>query len=469
MKKVFFVVFALAFLVFSCDKDDPAPISVSPGELTFEAVPEEGQTLTITAQMAWTISGEENIPWITVDPLSGAGDTTVTVTVIESTSLVDRVAELMLAGEGFGPLTIRITQKGLAPDADITDKLTDPAFRTFCLSNYDTNGDGKLSATEAAAVNRPMNVTAKEIASLAGIEYFVGLTDIKCSDNKLTALDVSKNVKLRVLWCNRNQLSALNVSNNTELNELDFQQNLLTEADVSKNTTLTKLRCSDNQLSALDVALNANLVTLYCDNNPMKSLDVSTNSKLVDLSCGYIGMTTLDVSKNTGLDELSCPGNQLTTLIVSGNTELTALNCSGNVTLSLLDVSKNVKLTNLICGTNRLTSLDISQNTELTNLVCNNNKLTALNVAGNKQLASLNCSENKITALDLTANTELRTLFCNSNALGPELDISKNSKLTSFYGTQNGALTTIWVWQAFNIENPPLSFHKDDKALYQKR
>ena len=116
------------------------------------------------------------------------------------------------------------------------------------------------------------------------------VTHLNCSDNQLTALDVSKNTELTVLYCSKNQLTTLDVSQNTALRGFWCYKNQLTALDVSKNTALQTLNCDDNQLKALDVSKNTVLRGLYCENNQL---------------------TTLDVSKNTILIELNCPGNQI--------------------------------------------------------------------------------------------------------------------------------------------------------------
>ena len=59
------------------------------------------------------------------------------------------------------------------------------------------------------------------------------LTGFNCSGNgaNLTALNVSNNTQLTVLYCQRNQLTALDVSNNTQLTKLScYRNNLSTEA-----------------------------------------------------------------------------------------------------------------------------------------------------------------------------------------------------------------------------------------------
>ena len=108
-----------------------------------------------------------------------------------------------------------------------------------------------------------MDVSGKSIANLKGIEFFKNLTHLNCSNNQLTALDVSNNTALTDLNCNYNQLTSLDVSKNTALEMLYCYDNQLTALDVSKNMALEEMLCYDNKLTALDVLKNTALTILY--------------------------------------------------------------------------------------------------------------------------------------------------------------------------------------------------------------
>lgn len=99
---------------------------------------------------------------------------------------------------------------------DICSKMEDSKFKSFCLSYFDSNNDGKISSEEAVSVKK-MDCENKGITSLKGIEYFTSLTYLNCRNNKLTSLDVSKNTKLVEFWCDYNNLTSLDVSKNTQL------------------------------------------------------------------------------------------------------------------------------------------------------------------------------------------------------------------------------------------------------------
>ena len=128
----------------------------------------------------------------------------------------------------------------------------DPNFRAYIsqvtgLSVGSTISDAKLASITEIFANE------KGISSLQGIEYFTELTKLRCYNNQLTSLDVSKNTKLTSLNCLGNQLTSLDVSKNTKLTLLQCSGNQLTSLDVSKNTELSYLYCTC-QLTSLDVS-----------------------------------------------------------------------------------------------------------------------------------------------------------------------------------------------------------------------
>ena len=249
-----------------------------------------------------------------------------------------------LSGEGENGIAVQ--SAGVTID---NTNFPDANFRTV-VKKFDTNQDSSLSDTEIAAVKK-INCSNKGITNLKGIEYFTSLNILWCTDNQLTALDVSENTALTKLNCCFNKLTSLDVSKNTALTILECNANRLTSLDVSKNTALTELNCSVNKLTALDVSKNTALTELYCNDNQLTSLDVSKNTALISLSCVCNQLTSLDVSKNTALTKLNCSINKLTAL----------------------DVSKNMALTELYCNDNQLTSLDLSNTNIMNDPNCGNN------------------------------------------------------------------------------------------------
>ena len=244
----------------------------------------------------------------------------------------------------------------------------DAKFRSFVKENLDKNKDDILDAMEIAAV-KMIEANKMGIKSLEGVGFFTALETLKCWDNELTGLD------------------------------------------LSKNTALKELQCSNSKLQSLDLRQNTNLTQLYCGRNPLTTLDLSKNAKLKVLNCsGFANrrtkLTELDLSQNTALESLDCSINELKQLNVSGCTALKMLSCSSNQ-LTALDVSKNTNLIELECSSNLLAVLDVSNNPKLKDLSCGNNRLTVLDLSKNSELEILSCRKNGLTSLDLDANKKI--------------------------------------------------------------
>ena len=339
-------------------------------------------------------------------------------------------------------------------------KFPDRIFRKY-LVQQDYGRDGVITDEEIESITS-IEITdyysdygnEPYLKSLQGIEYFTALTELNCSGNGLTFLDVSGCKSLTKLNCSNNKLTLLDVSKYTALTSLDCSKNQLNSLDVSQNTALTELICGANSLGTLDVLSNTALTSLDCSKNQLISLDVSQNTALTKLICGANSLGILDVSNNKALISLGCNSNLLSSLDVSKNTALTSLVCGGNQ-LETLDVSSNKALTSLDCSRSRLSSLDVSNNTALTELNCSNNSLETLDVLKNTALTSLDCGNNPLGALDVSKNTALTELYCYQNKL-TSLDVSNCSALTrlSCYDNQLtsldvsgcGALTWLDCW-----------------------
>ena len=182
-----------------------------------------------------------------------------------------------------------------------TTNFPDAVFRAYVKENFDADKDGSLSKTEIADVTE-IYVEEMGIASMKGVEVFSSLVYLDCGNNRLTALDVTKNVMLETLECSKNyNLSTL---------------------DVTHNKNLKKLSAVWCPLGTLDVSENKELIELYCLGTNLKILDISNNTKLKYLTCHVNSLTKLDVSGNTALEYLICYSNQLTTLDIRNNPKL---------------------------------------------------------------------------------------------------------------------------------------------------
>ena len=223
-------------------------------------------------------------------------------------------------------LTLLPTAAFAAGDVNINEtNFPDANFRQYVKDEFDKDGNEVLSADEIAAADT-IFVTGEPITSIEGIAYFTALTDLRCSNTKLTTLDTSHNTKLVSLECNDTPtLTSLNVSQNTELKVLRCNDNALADLDLTNNTALEKLECGGNEFTTLDLSKNTNLKYFGFFNGKLSSLDLANNTNLEELYfCGN-NFSTIDISQNTKLKFLHLFSNQLITLDTSKNSNLQRL------------------------------------------------------------------------------------------------------------------------------------------------
>ncbi|MDR1681558.1 MAG: YDG domain-containing protein [Prevotellaceae bacterium] len=242
-------------------------------------------------------------------------------------------------------------------------------YRTYVVAGTQSiiftwkGGTGKSFAIQAPT-GKPFTVEwgdASPISSYSG----AGTTDVVPIHTYATTSDYTVRVNGSDTTC---RFTLLNLDN-AQVNDLN----------VIEAVDLTELRCRNNTLPALDLTYNTALEYLDCNTNLLIVFDVSENTALTYLDCGNNSLFNLDVSANTQLTNLQCASDVLSNLDVSANTLLTTLNCSNNM-LTGLDVSQNTQLDTLISNNNELLTLDISNNTALASLNCAFNHLPELNI-----------------------------------------------------------------------------------------
>lgn len=253
------------------------------------------------------------------------------------------------------------------PDANFKEEL-------IKYHSIDTNGDDEISVSEAEAYTGIIDVHANNIFNLTGIEYFKNITELDCSLNKLTRLDLSHNTAITVVKCSFNKLENLNLINNTLVKKIDCYSNYLKNLNISNNIELDYLNCALNNLSNLDVSKNIKLTSLLCFHNQLSHIDLTNNINIISFCCGNNQLSNIDLTNNTNLTDLECGHNLLSSINVSKNSELKDLDCKSNL-LSSIDVSKNSGLKDLDCYNNYLSSIDVSNNTELFYLRLDYNKI----------------------------------------------------------------------------------------------
>ena len=147
-----------------------------------------------------------------------------------------------------------------------------PNFKSYCVSKFDTDGDGKISTIEAYQVT-DIDCSGRSITDLTGIEAFTNLKYLNCSENSLTKLDISANTNL----------VDINVSNNLSLETLVYNDCTINAAGIMIGTYVN---VSDQSG-----------VVFYSSENEVKIVSTDEDSKTWD----YIGTKTGASSTTDGV------------------------------------------------------------------------------------------------------------------------------------------------------------------------
>lgn len=326
--------------------------------------------------------------------------------------------------------------------------MPDQTFRRLILNDYDTNGDGLLSMTEAGSIYS-LQFCTDDISSIKGVECFTNLERIVCSGSdiyggrrlgKLTTVDLSKNSRLRYVEVEGNKLTELllpeTVSN---IEEIHCIYNKLQSLDLSGCPKLKRLWCWENRLTSLNLSNNSFLIDLSCAQNDFfGGLDVSANKELRYLACNDTGLQAIDLSANTELIEFLGWNNYIRTIDVSHNKNLVILECYNNM-LSSIDVSMLPELETLSVGNNYIKEIDVSHNTKLRILECCSNLISSLDISMLSCLIELSVGGNMISEpLDLSYCEKLTRYDGNNLPLSRMPDFSHNPKLQGIHMCTTG-------------------------------
>ena len=202
---------------------------------------------------------------------------------------------------------------------------------------------------------------------------------LKCTDNKISKLDLSSSVQLSDLYCSDNQLTSLDLSASTELRYVKCYNNKITKLTLPETSRMTGLECFNNQLKALDVSKQSSLYYLTCNDNALTSLKVSGLKSLDTCYCQNNELTSLDVTGCSKLKDLNCQDNKLSSLVLTDAVMLRTVQCCGNC-LKKLDLSGLTALQWLDCRVNLLDSLNLSENPNMKDLVCYGNRIPSVNI-----------------------------------------------------------------------------------------
>lgn len=431
-----------------------------------------GTTNIVAAGICWSKKSRPTInDENTIDDINGDSFVSQLIYLDPGTIYYVRAYATNEGGTGYGnEITITTGSEGVIAIAD-------PAFKAYCIQNFDTNGDGQIQDSEASRIISIDCQNLGTIASLEGIKSFTNLRELRCNGNKIPKLDVSGMSNLEILWSFNNNMTELNVTDCTSLLYLHCYENKLTTLDISTSTKLKEFDARANQLATISFDNNKELVTLSLIGNKMQEINVSNTPTLTHLWCDGSSVTKLNVSNCDALIELYCQDAKLTSLDISGcislktlwafRNSLTSIDATGCKSLDRIEVYENQltslklagcsKLKFVNANTNKLSAINIDDCVALEEMHCNENQLTSVNFSENKSIKVLGLIRNKIQSINLSGNKSITGIWCDGGQT-QSINVSNCSNLVNLYCQENqltsintsGCTSLTTMWSFFN-------------------
>lgn len=309
------------------------------------------------------------------------------------------------------------------------------------------------SRIEAVGVTT-LNIAGEDIKDLTGIQDFVNLDELDCSNNILPSLDLTANTALTILNCssqipyvdpddasNNYTFSSLNINANSNLTNLNCSGNTLSSLDISGNLSLTDLDCSNNGIEVLNVSSHNSLENFYCNDNSLLILNINNGNNPI--------LNNFNATNNPDFlciqvdDDTNIGGNWFK----DGNASYNDEGCGTYVPDDAFEAYLETEgLGDGILNNNYVSTADVSSFTGTIN-IANLGVSDLTGIEAFVLLTELDCSYNNIASLDLSANGALISVLCNDNNL-EFVDLrntTNNPTLVTFNATNNPNLYCINV------------------------
>ena len=251
-----------------------------------------------------------------------------------------------------------ITTVAIDYPEDCSAVITDSGLLSYVVNKYDTDGDGKISGSEAEKVTE-ITYSGKGLKSFSNFVYFRHIQKLNLSNNELESIDLGPFA--------------------STLKELDLSHNSLTELSLSGVKVLETMDISYNSLKSCTgytgMDLSATLVSIDASHNKLTSFQCSYAKSLKNVNLSYNELTTCNLEYCSAIADLNVSNNHLTEDTNSfvrpfTFTSLISIDVSGNdFVLMESDVTWTDKWTGLVsfacnnCA--KLQSLDLSPATSL--------------------------------------------------------------------------------------------------------
>lgn len=187
------------------------------------------------------------------------------------------------------------------------EQFPDAVFREYILSNYDLDGDGFISESEAALVTE-LSVPAErmyEVKSAEGVALFRNLGHLSMTGS----------------WEGKSGLQSLDLSGMTRLRDISLMWGGLRSLTLPSGLKAVRI--------------------LFFDYNFLEEIDFKDLEQADFIQFNYNEVESVDLGRFVRIDQLSCIGNRLKELDLSSVKSMGCLLCRENPDLKIVRINSN--------------------------------------------------------------------------------------------------------------------------------
>lgn len=159
----------------------------------------------------------------------------------------------------------------------------DKNFEKAILENHDLNRDGKISLSEAEAVEN-LFLMNKGITSAEEVSYFKNARMIILDQNNIPQISLKNMDQVQLISCAGSKVSVFTAENLKSLTSLYLDDNLIENISLKSTPEINQLTASLNKIKTIDVSSLKHLKKLNLEHNLIRKLDISANPVLQTLN-----------------------------------------------------------------------------------------------------------------------------------------------------------------------------------------
>jgi len=201
--------------------------------------------------------------------------------------------------------------------------IPDSAFENaLILAGLDSNGlNGNILLSDALLIEN-LDVSGANISDVTGIESFVNLITLNCSNNSIANLPLFNSKGLTQLNASLNNIATIDLNQNTALTTLDISYNKLSELTISSAKVFNTLIANNNLISLINLNDLTNLIDLDISFNLMTQVDATGLGQLGTVNLSDNQLIELDMRNgaNTIITNFDAKNNNLVCIGVDDTT-----------------------------------------------------------------------------------------------------------------------------------------------------